>query len=145
MESTSNLGERLTELMLMENIDTASLAKELGVHATTIQRWRKGTKCLCLSNLLKLADHFHCSLDFLAGRTDTVLDYVPKKCPPFYERFREVMKEHNVTRYRLDKETKIKDSYFTEWSKGADPHIFSLTELADYLNVSLDYLVGRER
>ena len=98
-----------------------------------------------LSQLVKLADYFDCSLDFLTGRTDTVLDYSPKPCPPFYARFREVMAERGITRYRMSKETKIKDSYFTEWSKGTDPHLFSLIEVADYLNVSVDYLVGREQ
>ncbi|MBS5021928.1 MAG: helix-turn-helix domain-containing protein [Firmicutes bacterium] len=145
MENASAFGERLTELMVINNIDTAHLAAAVGVHATTVQRWRRGTKYLFLSQLVKLADYFDCSLDFLTGRTDTVLDYSPKPCPPFYARFREVMAERGITRYRMSKETKIKDSYFTEWSKGTDPHLFSLIEVADYLNVSVDYLVGREQ
>ena len=145
MENASAFGERLTELMVINNIDTAHLAAAVGVHATTVQRWRRGTKYLFLSQLVKLADYFDCSLDFLTGRTDTVLDYSPKPCPPFYARFREVMAERGITRYRMSKETKIKDSDLTEWSKGTDPHLFSLIEVADYLNVSVDYLVGREQ
>lgn len=55
------------------------------------------------------------------------------------------MKEKGVTRYRMAKESKIKDSYFTAWSRGADPNVDSVMEAADYLNVSIDYLVGRDR
>ena len=61
MENVSAFGERLTELMVINNIDTAHLAAALGVHATTVQRWRRGTKYLFLSQLVKLADYFDCS------------------------------------------------------------------------------------
>lgn len=145
MENTIIFGERLTELMIGTGTDCKTLAEALEVHVTTVQRWRRGAKLPFLSQFLKLADYFKCSLDFLVGRTDTELDYTPKLCPSFYERFRTLLFERGITRYRMDKETKIKDSYFTEWKKGADPHVLSLIEIADYLNVSLDYLVGRER
>lgn len=145
MENATIFGERLTELMLTQNVSTRALAERIGVHVTTVQRWKRGSKQLFLSSLLKTADFLGCSLDFLLGRSNAVLDYVPRPCPPFYPRFREVLAEHGITRYRLSRDTKIKDSYFTAWSRGTDPHVLSLAEIADYLCISVDYLVGRER
>ena len=40
----------------------------------TVRRWKNGERDILLSQLVKLADYFQCSLDFLAGRSETVLD-----------------------------------------------------------------------
>ena len=94
---------------------------------------------------VKLADYFQCSLDFLAGRSETVLDYQVREMPPFYDSLRAVMKEKGVTRYRLVKDLPIYDGYFTNWKRGKSPNILTLILLADYLDVTIDYLVGREK
>ena len=98
-----------------------------------------------LSQLAKVADYFHCSLDFLAGRSDVVLDYQVREMPPFYDSLRAVMAEKGVTRYKLVKDLPIYDGYFTNWKKGKSPNILTLIMLADYLDVTIDYLVGREK
>lgn len=138
------LGERLAELM-SENIKSSELASAIGVNTSSVNDWKRGKFQIYLSNLIKLADYFDCSLDFLVGRSETFLDYTPKPCPPFYPHFRKILKERGKNRYRMTKETRIKDSYFTKWSKGSNPHVVSLIEVADYLGVTLDYLVGRDR
>lgn len=52
--------------------------------------------------------------------------------------------ERGITAYRLSKDTGIPDSMLARW-KGGDnlPSAENLIKLADYFNVSLDYLVGR--
>lgn len=141
----STFGERLSDLMFERNIRSNELADAIGVNTSSVNDWKRGKFQMYLSNLIKVADFFNCSLDFLTGRSETPLDYTPKPRPQFYQRFREVMNERGKTRYRMTKDTRIKDSYFTEWNKGSDPHVVSLIEAADYLGVTLDYLVGRER
>ena len=146
MKNNPNFSERLKELMYdCGDIKSERLGAEIGVSGQSVRGWCEGTQSISLSHLLKLADYFNCSLEFLLARSDIECDYTPRPCPPFYERFREVMKEKGVTRYRMAKESKIKDSYFPAWSRGADPNVDSVMEAADYLNVSIDYLVGRDR
>jgi len=79
------------------------------------------------------------------GMSDSTAEYAVKQYPPFYARLRQVMEEKGKTRYRITKETKIKDSYFTTWRSGSDPHILSVIEVAKYLDVTIDYLIGREK
>ncbi len=138
-------GERVEELLFETDENNQELAEAVGVHVTTVQRWRRGETYPSLPILLAVADHFHCSLDFLAGRTEVKLDYIPQKCPSFYDRFRIVLDKKEETRYHLTRETKIKDSYFTTWKKGVHPNLVSLVALAEYLEISVDYLVGRDR
>lgn len=139
------LSERLKDLMLDADIKSAKLGEIIGVSGQSVRGWCDGSQNISLCNLKKLADYFECSIDFLIGKSDIFLEYTPKVCPPFFERLRDVMAEKNKSRYRTGKESKIKDSYFTVWKKGADPRVYSLMELADYLQVSVDYLVGRDQ
>lgn len=98
-----------------------------------------------LSQIVKIANYLDCSLDFLTGRSDEVLDFQPQECPPFYPYLRMLLKLKGVSRNQINTNTRIKSSHFVDWKNGADPHILSLIELADYLDITLDILVGREK
>jgi len=138
--------ERLTELMEELEFTPKKLSEITGLSINSIYSWKKDSAYkIYLSNMIKLCDVLECSLDFLAGRTENVLDYKPQKCPPFYDRLREIMKKENITRYRLVKDTKIYDNYFSVWKSGRDPQLYTLIRLADYLDCSIDYLIGRDR
>lgn len=63
----------------------------------------------------------------------------------FYPHFRELLKSKGITRNQINNDTRIKSSHFVDWKNGSDPHILSLIELANYLNVTLDILIGREK
>ena len=145
MEKKNAFHERLSELMIEKGVNTVSLSAAIGVSDETVRRWKNGQRDILLSQLVKLADYFQCSLDFLAGRSDCAMDHQVREIPPFYDRLRAVMAEKGVTRYRLVKELPIYDGYFTNWKKGKSPNILTLIMLADYLDVTIDYLVGREK
>lgn len=60
-----------------------------------------------------------------------------------YERFVQLLQENNVTTYKVAKETGIGQSSFSDWKTGrATPKTDKLQKVADYFNVSLDYLTG---
>ncbi|NCA92960.1 helix-turn-helix domain-containing protein [bacterium] len=141
----STFSERLKELCVDQGITSNEvLSKKLGISAETVRLWKNGQRYISLSQLVNLAECLNCSIDYLAGRNEKVLDFTPQSCPPFYNRLRTVMTEKHVTRYKLVKNTKIYDSYFSNWKNGADVHILTLVLLADYLDCSIDYLIGRE-
>lgn len=144
MDNLSKFSERLSELMQESEILSEQLSKEIGISGSIIRRWCKNDPNLLLGNMLKVADFFQCSLDFLAGRTETQLDFVPKPCPPFNKRFRYVLEKCDVSTYELRNHTKIKGLHIHKWDNGSDPKLSSLLEIANYLNVTLDYLVGRD-
>ncbi len=145
METTVNISERLSELMNEKGISNKELANVLGVAIGTVGYWKKGRNTMRLPQFIAIADYFNCSLDFLAGRSETVIDFIPKECPPFYEHLRNILKSKKITRYRINADSKIKSSHFVDWKNGTEPQIHSLIELADYLDISLDYLLGRDR
>ena len=56
-----------------------------------------------------------------------------------------VMKESGVKPFQLFRNTKIIPSKYYYWISGGEPSLTSLEMLAEYLNVTLDYLIGRQK
>lgn len=59
-----------------------------------------------------------------------------------YDRFEALLKQNNVTAYRVSQETGIPKSTFTEWKKGKyQPKVAKLQKIADYFNVPVTYFL----
>lgn len=57
----------------------------------------------------------------------------------------QILQERGITKYRLSKETGIPPSSITDWTKnGRSPTAEKLAIVAEFLNVSVDYLLGNE-
>ncbi len=62
----------------------------------------------------------------------------------FTETFVKILRERNITPYKVAKETCIPKSTLYEWAAGErEPVSEYLVPLADYLGCSVDYLLGR--
>ena len=60
-----------------------------------------------------------------------------------YKNFEELLKSNGSTVYRVSKETGIPASTFSDWKNGRSaPKAEKLKKIADYFNVSLDYLIN---
>lgn len=62
--------DRFKELRLEENITQSNLAKDLNVSASIISFWENDLREPTGANLVKIADYFNVSADFLLGRSD---------------------------------------------------------------------------
>lgn len=62
--------ERLRELMEQGNVSTYRMSKDLGMPDSLIGFWMRELRQPTMKNLIKLADYFDVSLDYLVGRSD---------------------------------------------------------------------------
>lgn len=62
----------------------------------------------------------------------------------FIERLEELMKTKEITEYKLTQELKLSKSAVWNWKQGCQPTADKIIKLADYFEVSTDYLLGRE-
>ncbi len=67
----SVFSERLAELRDSRNLSQKEVAREFGVVVRAYQRYEYGEREPQLSVLIRMADFYNVSLDYLAGRTDT--------------------------------------------------------------------------
>lgn len=58
--------------------------------------------------------------------------------------FVKTLQEKRISAYKIAKETRISQGLMNEYKNGIKiPSIENLIKIADYLDVSIDYLVGR--
>ena len=61
---------RLKELRKSKGISQLALATDLNANQNTISRYETGEREPGIMELIKIADYFHVSIDYLVGRTN---------------------------------------------------------------------------
>ena len=62
----------------------------------------------------------------------------------FPERFSELIEARGITAYKLSKETGLSQALISQWKNGKQvPSADKLLLVAEYFDVSMDYLMGR--
>lgn len=65
-------------------------------------------------------------------------------CTIFTDRFVKILQIRNITPYKIAKDTNISQGLMGEYKQGKKiPTVQNLIKIADYLDCSIDYLVGR--
>lgn len=91
-----NFAERLDELMAEKKMNSLRLSKEIGGSDRVIGAWRKGEYEPKLESLIRLADFFDVSLDYLAGRSDVREMSIKKEpAPEISENGQELLEIYN--------------------------------------------------
>ena len=63
--------EKFVQILQERQITAYKVAKETGISQGLMGEYKKGIKLPTLNNLIKIANYFDCSVDYLLGRTDT--------------------------------------------------------------------------
>ena len=62
-----------------------------------------------------------------------------------YEIFEQLLRKHDLSAYKVSKMTGVTQSTLSDWKRGrSTPKTDTLQKIADYFDVSVDYLMGRE-
>lgn len=64
--------ERFFHLCEMNNKKPTPVGKEMGVSSGIISTWKKEGHCPSGEMLIKIADYFDCSIDYLVGRSNII-------------------------------------------------------------------------
>lgn len=144
MDVLSGFKDTFGELLKESYKSIKQISVELDTSPYVVLKWKHRLTDVKLKSLIKIADYFECSVEFLCGKTKNHIEFTPKVCPPFSERIISVLKENKCSTYRLFKDTSIKPAQYHYWRKGTEPLWSSLETVAEYLGITLDYLIGRD-
>lgn len=62
-----------------------------------------------------------------------------------YEIFEQLLQKRGITAYRVSKDTGITQTLLSNWKNGKSvPNMHNLKKIADYFNVTIDYLLEGE-
>lgn len=70
MDSAKAFNERLKGLRIQFGVTQKAIAEGIGVAPVSLQRFEYGTVKPKLDTVIRLADYFNVSTDYLLGRTD---------------------------------------------------------------------------
>ena len=140
----SKFAENLSALMSERNLNAPALAKIIKTDRSNITRYQKGERLPLFDGFVGIIEYFNVSADLLLGRVEFTAetDFLPV-CN-FGERLRAVMAETKTSQYEIEKNTDISSSSMYKWLFGQGlPNTESLVKLAEYMDISVDYLLGR--
>ena len=140
----SNFSERLEELIFDSKLNKKSIAENVGINATCISHYVLGKRIPTIKSLIKLADYFKCSTDYLLGLEEENNNLTFKKCPPFKEQIKILEKSLNLSSTDIYTKYKIKKSTYYSWLEGKQPPLDNILILAEQLKMRVDYILGRE-
>lgn len=140
-----NFGEILKELLEENNLSNKQFSKITGISEACLTLYIKHGTMPSVEHLIKIADYFQCSTDFLLGNEEYKEDLKFKPCLPFNERivFLENYMTYKPKNFYL-KEGISKSSYF-DWKNGKrKPSLNNVLALAKICKQSVDFILGRE-
>ena len=140
----SKFAENLLTLMQEHNLKAPALGKILGLHRTSITRYLCGQRLPNYKDFITIIEYFNVSADVLLGRLDycDVETFIPTRS--FGEMFRKALDETHTSQYALQKNLHFSSATTHSWLNNIRiPSIAHLDQLADYMNVTVDYLLGR--
>lgn len=139
--------ERLKELRLAKNMTLKQMAESLGMVQRNYQRYETGEVDPPLSKAIALADFFGVTIDFLVGKSDFP-DYSTSEdtisFPLLPVRLKALRKAHGIDLFTVAESVGETERNYAGYENGEVlPRLRTICALADYFDVSLDYLVGR--
>ncbi len=138
----SKFSDNLYEVMNERKITVPELAEMSGVKAERIYDYKLHEPSLV--SAAKIADALHLSLDYLAGK-----EVEPNFTPPkewkinFYNNLVSFLETQNIPKRHLCYALNYSTACFTLWKNGALPLFSTLIEISNYLDCSIDKLIGR--
>lgn len=145
MDRLSYFGDCLKDMLDENNLNIKQLSELTGIKQSRLYDFINKLHAPSLANAIKIADVFHCPLDFMFGFRN---DYEPKEYiqhDSVSDRVKSAMDESKITRYQLSKLTGVSQPQLLRWYHGSQiPTLVSLVTLAENLDCSLDFLAGRD-
>lgn len=127
-------------------VDQSDLAKAIHVERSNISEFLSGKHSPSFETLVSLLYYFNCSADYLLGLTDIPTEEPLHPVLPFGERLRGLLKAQRISQAKLIRDLPVSSAVPFKWLSGKNfPSMESLVRLAEYLDCSVDYLIGRVR
>ena len=142
----SKFSKNLLELMKEHNLNASALGEKLDTHRTNITRYLQGKRLPSYPLFIKIVEYFNVSADVLLGRLDycDIQEFHPVQA--FGSTFRKALDETHTSQYELQKNLHFSSATTHAWLTDIRiPSIEHLDQLADHLNVTVDFLLGRIR
>ena len=150
MYDSKMIAKRIRTVIKQQGKTSSQILAVCKLGKNTISKIENGTDILTL-NFAKIADSLNCSVDYLVGRTDTPILLFEKhknsqktgySSSEVAAQIKEKLKEKKITAKKMLSDLGLSSATLGHYETSM-PKADNLALIADYLGVSVDYLLGR--
>ena len=129
----------------LDDKNQAKRAETIGISNTTYSNAYNYGIIPKTRALIRIADYFDISIEYLVGNTDDERFDKTNNPTPFKDRLKELQMDKGITTvYELSQLLHIHRNNIAQWNKlDCIPLLDDIMVIADFFNVSIDYLLGR--
>ena len=143
------IGVKIKELRIDNELKLKDIANVLGVKISTYSSWERGENEMPLMKLNELANYYHTTFDYILGLS-LEHEFIKEKkeidLNILKTRLYEIRKQKNLSQNLLCQKIGFSQTTYSQYERGITiPTSFKLLAIAQYYNVSIDYLVGRKK
>lgn len=136
----SVFAEQLKTLRKINGLIQKELAEKLKIKQNSYSDWENGKSEPNIEMLVRIADYFDVSLDYLMGGKMKNITEEFSLC------LKKIRMKRKLSQKQIAEELKISQQQYSKWEGGIiTPNAETLVRLADYFDVSIDYLLGRKK
>lgn len=136
--------KRVIQLIYKQGCSKKEFALRVGVSEPVITRATLDGIIPTVPILVKIADSLKVSLEYLICRTENEKINLSKFPTTFHIRLERLTNKAHVNYGQIAQKMRFPRTYFYEWQKKKTfPCVDYLVDIADYFEVSIDYLMGR--
>ena len=134
--------ETFKEYLSVNDISLNHFASESNIKISTLLNYPSNNPTVFTA--LKIVDYLNSSLDYFEQKTNYFsCEYDKDYKINFFENLKQTMKEQKIKVKTLCSETGIGESTYYDWKNGKMPQYENLILVANYLDCSIDGLLGR--
>ena len=138
---------RIKDLREDNDMKQKDIAKHLKIKENTYCKWENNSNDIPLEKCNELANYYHVTMDYLLGLSNNHL-HIDKSYNinwnKLTKRLKELRKEYGYTQTFLGEKVGFHQKTYSNFETGINkPTTFKLLIIAQFYNVSMDYLVGR--
>lgn len=128
----SVFAEQLKTLRKKNSLTQKELAEKVGVKQNSYANWENGNREPNIEMLVRIADYL------LGGKMKNITE-------EFSLCLKKLRMKRKLSQKQIAEELKISQQQYSKWEGGIiTPNAETLVRLADYFDVSVDYLLGRK-
>lgn len=142
MYNSSDIASRINYLLKVQNKSQKIMLENCGLNKNSISTMTARNSIPKADNLAKIADYLGVSVDYLLGRTNNP-DIIVYDLGIIEQRIMLIATKMKLSKNKLLSNVGLNKSVFDNMKKGTIPSVDKIHKIADYLNVSVDYLLGR--
>jgi transcriptional regulator with XRE-family HTH domain len=137
-----SIGKRLKELRKEHKLSRENLSQKLDISYSSMSKYETDERTPPPDILGKIADFFNVSTDYLLCRTND--RRFAKGTSHFSDRLKDLRKIHNLKLNELADKIGIQPRIMQFYEEIEEiPSLTALHKIADYFNVSIDWLLGK--